>query len=271
LTVNIVACVVAFLGAVMNNQNLSPLKPVQLLWLNLIMDVLAALALATEHPDDMSLTRDPVFTQAPLISNKMRCFIAVHSLFQMAMILAIIFVGHEWFNIVAGGSECDQAFSRILSNVTNPTTNVTTEELVEDPIQTACRLTCKHQDGVYDGRYCQQGKVHSTIIFNCFIWMQIFNIFNARKLFGEMNPLEGLWSRSQLLVRVFLVIVGFQIFAVEVATSFIGTTPLRWDYWLISIGFGACEIIVGIVQRSYARQHPCIDSGETTCGTASAR
>ena len=39
LTVNIVACIVAFLGAVMNTQKTLPLKPVQLLWLNLTMAI----------------------------------------------------------------------------------------------------------------------------------------------------------------------------------------------------------------------------------------
>lgn len=47
LTVNIAACVISFIGAMLNEQNVTPLKPVQLLWLNLIMDTLAALALAT--------------------------------------------------------------------------------------------------------------------------------------------------------------------------------------------------------------------------------
>lgn len=45
LTVNIVAIFMAFLGAVVIKE--SPLTPIQMLWVNLIMDTLAALALAT--------------------------------------------------------------------------------------------------------------------------------------------------------------------------------------------------------------------------------
>jgi Ca2+ transporting ATPase len=48
LTVNVVAIFMAFLGAVLIKE--SPLTPVQMLWVNLIMDTLAALALATEPP-----------------------------------------------------------------------------------------------------------------------------------------------------------------------------------------------------------------------------
>jgi len=57
LTVNVVALFMAFLGAVVLKE--SPLTPVQMLWVNLIMDTLAALALATEPPNDELLTRLP--------------------------------------------------------------------------------------------------------------------------------------------------------------------------------------------------------------------
>jgi Ca2+ transporting ATPase len=50
LTVNVVAIVMAFTGAAILKQ--SPLTPVQMLWVNMIMDTLAALALATEPPSE---------------------------------------------------------------------------------------------------------------------------------------------------------------------------------------------------------------------------
>jgi magnesium-transporting ATPase (P-type) len=57
LTVNVVAVFVSFFGAV--TQGESPLRPVQMLWVNLIMDTLAALALATEPPTPELLKRKP--------------------------------------------------------------------------------------------------------------------------------------------------------------------------------------------------------------------
>ncbi len=50
LTVNVVAICMAFMGAAILKK--SPLTPVQMLWVNLIMDTLAALALATEPPSN---------------------------------------------------------------------------------------------------------------------------------------------------------------------------------------------------------------------------
>lgn len=57
LTVNLVAISMAFMGAVIIKE--SPLTPVQILWVNLIMDTLAALALATEPPSNELLNRMP--------------------------------------------------------------------------------------------------------------------------------------------------------------------------------------------------------------------
>lgn len=58
LSVNIVALILAFVGAVVVSE--SPLTAIQLLWVNLIMDSLASLALATDTPTMDQLERPPV-------------------------------------------------------------------------------------------------------------------------------------------------------------------------------------------------------------------
>jgi Ca2+ transporting ATPase len=57
LTVNICALISAFMGSCILQE--SPLKSIQLLWVNLIMDSLASLALATEAPTPALLERAP--------------------------------------------------------------------------------------------------------------------------------------------------------------------------------------------------------------------
>lgn len=57
LTVNVVAVTVAIVGAAILKQ--SPLTAVQMLWVNLIMDTFASLALATEPPSKDHLKRKP--------------------------------------------------------------------------------------------------------------------------------------------------------------------------------------------------------------------
>lgn len=55
LSVNVVAMFIVFFGSVILSD--SPLNAVQMLWVNLIMDTLGALALATEPPPDAILKR----------------------------------------------------------------------------------------------------------------------------------------------------------------------------------------------------------------------
>lgn len=59
LTVNVVAVTLAFIGTLSGDRAESPITAVQLLWVNLIMDSFAALALATEPPTPELLERKP--------------------------------------------------------------------------------------------------------------------------------------------------------------------------------------------------------------------
>jgi len=90
--------------------------------------------------------------------------------------------------------------------------------------------------------------VHSTLIFNIFIWMQVFNVFNARKIHGEFNMMEGM-RRSGNLVISFTFIIVLQVLAVEVFGDFISTVGLSGRLWGISLGIAATEWVVGLVQR----------------------
>ena len=69
LTVNISAITVAGVGAIAFQA--TPLKTIQMLWVNMIMDSLASLALATEPPTEALLERDPYGRQRPLITRIM--------------------------------------------------------------------------------------------------------------------------------------------------------------------------------------------------------
>lgn len=91
LTVNVVALAVNFVSAIANGD--VPLTAVQLLWVNLIMDTLGALALATEPPTDELLLRPPVGRTAPLITNYMFRNIAGQAIYQLAVLFTLQFGG----------------------------------------------------------------------------------------------------------------------------------------------------------------------------------
>uniref|UniRef100_A0A673A682 Calcium-transporting ATPase n=1 Tax=Sphaeramia orbicularis TaxID=375764 RepID=A0A673A682_9TELE len=100
LTVNVVAVIVAFTGACITQD--SPLKAVQMLWVNLIMDTFASLALATEPPTESLLKRKPYGRNKPLISSTMTKNIFGHGVYQLVIIFTLLFVGEQIFDIDSG-------------------------------------------------------------------------------------------------------------------------------------------------------------------------
>uniref|UniRef100_A0A8C7H9C1 Calcium-transporting ATPase n=1 Tax=Oncorhynchus kisutch TaxID=8019 RepID=A0A8C7H9C1_ONCKI len=100
LTVNVVAVIVAFTGACITQD--SPLKAVQMLWVNLIMDTFASLALATEPPTESLLLRKPYGRNKPLISRTMMKNILGHAVYQLTIIFTLLFAGEQMFDIDSG-------------------------------------------------------------------------------------------------------------------------------------------------------------------------
>ncbi|XP_059099643.1 plasma membrane calcium-transporting ATPase 2-like isoform X2 [Tigriopus californicus] len=100
LTVNVVAVIVAFIGACVIQD--SPLKAVQMLWVNLIMDTLASLALATEMPTADLLLRKPYGRTKALISRTMAKNICGQAVYQLVVTFGMMFYGHVLLDIDNG-------------------------------------------------------------------------------------------------------------------------------------------------------------------------
>jgi len=103
LTVNVVAVAVAAISAIAVGD--SPLKPIQMLWVNLIMDTLASLALATEPPTEKLLQRKPYGRGKPIISKVMMKSIIGHAVYQLIVLLIILFGGPTLFHFKNGANQ----------------------------------------------------------------------------------------------------------------------------------------------------------------------
>jgi Ca2+ transporting ATPase len=204
LTVNIVAITLAFLGAVILEQ--SPLTAVQLLWVNLIMDSFASLALATEPPTPALLERRPYPKTKPLLSKIMIKHMLGQSLYQLVILLVLTFVGEKMLDIPSGRFQ----------------------DLADD---------VKHEPSQ-----------HMTVVFNTFVWMQLFNEFNSRKIHDEANIFEGLMGNHVYIYTMILQIV-MQLIIVQTTGSFFNCAPLTVGQWGISIGLGAGAWPLRVVLR----------------------
>lgn len=136
LTVNISAVATALTGAFAYQT--SPLAAIQLLWVNLLMDSLASLALASEPPVDALLERPPVNRTEHMITSRMWANMLGQAFYQIAVVLGLLFSPHL-LGVEPGHEVEDQG----------------------------------------------ENSVHYTVIFNTFVWMQLFNEINCRMLKGE--------------------------------------------------------------------------------------
>ncbi|KAJ7962686.1 Calcium-transporting ATPase [Quillaja saponaria] len=185
LTVNVAALVINVVAAVSSGD--VPLNAVQLLWVNLIMDTLGALALATEPPTDRLMHRSPVGRREPLITNIMWRNLFIQAIYQVSVLLVLNFSGK---NIL--------------------------------------QLNNDSKAHAFD--------VKNTLVFNAFVFCQIFNEFNARKP-DEMNVFKGV-TRNHLFMGIVGITLVLQIIIIEFLGKFASTVRLDWKLWLVSIGIG---------------------------------
>lgn len=98
ITITFTSVGLAFVSAVANPSQESVLTPVQLMWVNLFQDTLAALALATDPPPRRILDRKPEPKSTPLITPTMWKMIIGQSVYQMAVTLVLYFAGSSIFS-----------------------------------------------------------------------------------------------------------------------------------------------------------------------------
>ncbi|CAD8082906.1 unnamed protein product [Paramecium sonneborni] len=96
LTVNVVALFMSVLGAAVTKE--APLTSIQMLWVNLIMDTFASLALATEPPSDRLLNRKPYGKRESIVNSIMYRTVIGASLYQIVILCLILFVPNSIFD-----------------------------------------------------------------------------------------------------------------------------------------------------------------------------
>ena len=181
LTTNIVAVFMTFLGGIILKD--SPLNAIQMLWVNLIMDSFASLALATEDPNDSLLDRKPYSRDASILTPMMNLNIISQAIFQISVLTLIIFYGDVIFGVPS-----DRDLEHFMWNNVNG--------------------------------------YHFTIFFNIFVFMQVFNSINARKLQkDEFNVFTGIFGNWLYIFIQSVIIIG-QMLLVTFGGRAVRTHPL---------------------------------------------
>lgn len=93
LTVNVVACLVVLMGAFTGTE--SPLTVTQMLWVNLIMDTFAAVALASLPPSRTVMSDLPRDSRAFIITSPMWTFILSVGIVFTLLLLGVLYIMHH--------------------------------------------------------------------------------------------------------------------------------------------------------------------------------
>ncbi|KAF8395799.1 hypothetical protein HHK36_019753 [Tetracentron sinense] len=104
--------------------------------------------------------------------------------------------------------------------------------------------------------------VLNTVIFNSFVFCQVFNEINSRDI-EKINVFRGMFD-SWAFVGVMVSTVTFQVIIVEFLGTFASTVPLSWQLWLLSI-------VIGFVSMPLAVVIKCIPVEQTMKPTATAK
>ena len=92
------------------------------------------------------------------------------------------------------------------------------------------------------------GSYKQTLIFNTFVWMQIFNQYNNRRLDNKINILEGV-QRNYFFIGIQFIIVAGQIMIVFVGGAAFSVTRQRAPAWGIALMLGVFSIPIAIGLR----------------------
>lgn len=196
LTVNVVALTVTLLSAVIGRD--PPLNAVMMLWVNLIMDALGALALGTEPPTSKLLSRRPYKRDSSLVSLVMIRNILVQSTFQVLVLMYLLVLAPGDFGLVPESTE------------------------------------------------------HITLVFNTFVFCQIFNELNARNIGSDFDIFRGVFKNTFFCaIIVFTCAMQYAMVEVNAISWLVKAVPLTPALWYKSVLIGSMSLPVGALMRVF--------------------
>ena len=269
LSVNFCACILVFVCACIGNE--TPLTPIQMLWVNLIMDSLGSLALATEPPYEELLKREPTKRNESMINGRMWKHIIIQSICQIILLIILYLYAPEF---IKEGNFVRLAENKIIKYCYS-------EYPGKDINHIIYGTEIKWQSGKlnphnkqYCGKYLEKQKLseayflyissnsastHLTIIFNIFVFYTLLNQINCRVIDDSFNIFVRI-NRSILFILICLLEM-----ALQTAIIFVGKSPLHvvndglsGEQWGICIGLSAITFVVSFIVKLLPI-HICVD------------
>lgn len=211
MTVNVAACFTVLFGAFMGTE--SPLTVTQMLWVNLIMDTFAAMALASLPPSNLVMKDKPRKREAFIINKPMWG--------------SIIGVGGIFFLILAALLYVFETYD----------------------IRNMTELFSFREQPLVDLDHPSLTPVELSLFFTIFVFLQFWNLFNARAFESGRSAFH--FKGAGGFVMISLIILFGQILIVSVGGEFFQVVPLSVSDWLIIIGSTSLVLWIGELLRLF--------------------
>ena len=270
LSVNFCACILVFACACIGNE--TPLTPIQMLWVNLIMDSLGSLALATEPPYEELLLREPTKRNESMINGRMWKHIIIQSLCQIILLIVFYLCAPEFIkeqNLVR------LAENNLIKYCYNEYPGKDVDHIIYGTeVKWSSKVKLNNSHKHYCGKYSSRqflseayteyinsncATTHMCLIFNIFVFYTLFNQINCRVIDDSFNIFVRI-NKSLLFPLICLVEMGLQV-----AIIFIGKSPfhivndgLTGEQWGICFGFSAITFVVSFIVKLIPLEK-CID------------
>lgn len=215
MTINVAACLIVTIGAFLGTE--SPLTVTQMLWVNLIMDTFAALALASLPPDGNVMKERPRKTGDYIISRAM-----AKNIIGVGLALVVVLFGLlQYFKHVDITSLSDFSFRQAA----------------------ACYFDFSQQaDGL--------SAYELSLFFTIFVMLQFWNMFNA-KAFATGTSAFAHIAESKGFMLIALVVLTGQWLIVTFGGRMFGVVPLSLSDWLIITGATSVVLWLGEIMRLF--------------------
>ncbi len=282
LTVNFCACILVFICSCVGND--TPLASIQMLWVNLIMDSLGSLALATEPPYDELLNRKPTNRKESIINGRMWKHIILQSIFEILLLLIIYLYAPKFikenkeeivdsanilyrcFESLPGGQDPTNSyilygsegkwdgkvklrahyFANNTINVAQIRADKCDQFISSDDTDTWVDVTLAEAFGNYQGKY--GGTTHMTLIFDIFVIYTLFNQINCRIIDDSINTFKRITKGC-----MFIGVTGIELL-IQIIISQIGyvvfhcvSGGLSLYQWGICLAFSVSTMVLNLI------------------------
>ena len=198
MTINVAACLIVMLGALLGTEMV--LTVTQMLWVNLIMDTFAALALASLPPSESVMKEKPRSREANIITKPM-----VWQIFGVGIFFVLFMFGLvQYFKHIDVTTLSDFSFAEYFRNYFN--------------FSASSGITA----------------IEQTFIFTIFVFLQFWNLFNAKAFHSEHSALKGLFNKDVIagFGLALLIIIGGQYLIVSFGGEMFNVSPMKAIDWV---------------------------------------